>query len=216
MPAIELNEEEQRLKIEITQRVEELREKFRSSDDDSNTLGIIKENAKLCHDLHNKLKERGHEPKHHKYMIENRGVSPDKLGFYEHFHPQEDLVKFLNDPNANDDPEDITLGEEFTFTFYTNRWRHDETLKMIRNDNGWYVSFIGIEGQCDKSGDPYLYKNLKHELVSYPRRLSGYISSIWERAERDGLTKEQVQEMLNRVGEWVSLTEKHSPDGILV
>lgn len=215
MAEVKLNHDELTLKSQITDFVNELRKKFRSNDQEYDFRSKINQNAKLCYELHMKLKARGIEPRHHKYMIQNRGASPDSVEFYDHFHPQEDLLKFLDDQNANNDPVDATIGETFTFTFFSKRWGHDDTIKMIRNENGWYVSFIGIEGQCDKSGDPYLFKNLKHELVSYPRNLSSYISSIWDRAER-GMDKESVQQMLNSVADWVSETEKNSPDGILV
>jgi hypothetical protein len=37
-------------------------------------------------------------------MIKNRQSQPDEPHFYMHYHPIEDLLKFLDDPHANDDP----------------------------------------------------------------------------------------------------------------
>ena len=50
-----------------------------------------------AHDLHMLLKDRGLEPKHHNYMLKNRGVDPDDVEFYNHIHSVEDLLAgFVN------------------------------------------------------------------------------------------------------------------------
>lgn len=68
------------------------------------------------------LKVSGNEPKHHKYMLENRVVPVEEIEFYNHIHPVDDLLKFIDDINANDDPEDTTIGKKFTLKIYTRRW----------------------------------------------------------------------------------------------
>lgn len=55
-------------------------------------------------------------------MLENRGVSVEDIEFYNHIHPVDDLLKFIDDVNANDDPEDTTIGKKFTLKIYTRRW----------------------------------------------------------------------------------------------
>lgn len=74
---------------------------------------VFYEMSKTAHELHMSLKESGHEPKHHRYMIDNRGVPADDIEFYNHVHLVDDLLKFIDDVNANDDPEDTTIGKEF-------------------------------------------------------------------------------------------------------
>ncbi|HBW37540.1 hypothetical protein [Desulfosporosinus sp. BICA1-9] len=49
------------------------------------------------------------QPKHHKNMIEKRRYSPDYPGFYNHIHPIEELLKYMDDPTSNDDPVDKTI-----------------------------------------------------------------------------------------------------------
>lgn len=44
-------------------------------------------------------------------MLENRGVPVEDIEFYNHIHPVDDLLKFIDDINANDDPEDTTIGK---------------------------------------------------------------------------------------------------------
>lgn len=54
---------------------------------------LYKDMAQTAHNLHVSLKESGHEPKHHRYMIVNRGCSPESVKFYQHIHPvQENII----------------------------------------------------------------------------------------------------------------------------
>lgn len=155
-------------------------------------------------------------PKHHKYMIDNRGYSPDTREFYNHIHPIEDLLAYIEDPHANDDPEDITLGCEFELEFSTRRWGHKDLYKIQRIENGWHIKSMSMtmSGKCDKSGHPFLYENLKHDSVNYPKDLPGYLEWLWEQAAERGMTAEEVQYSINELGEWISVCEKNSPKGI--
>ena len=160
MPAVELTENQENLS-EVQTELDEIRRLyseeggFGSERDKINKL--TKELGRKAHELHIDLKNSGNEPKHHKYMIENRRVSPDKLEFYEHIHPVEDLLSFIDDPTANDDPIDQTVGEIFDFPVYSNRWGHNDNYKVKRIKDGWEINFDGIGGKCDKSGYPYLF-----------------------------------------------------------
>lgn len=40
------------------------------------------------------------------------------------------------------------------------------------------------------------------------------MEDIWARAEEEGLTKEDVQRMLDQVAEWINLVEKNYPNNI--
>lgn len=160
-------------------------------------------------DLHKLVK-----PKHHKYMIENRGCSPDDSEFYNHIHPVEDLLAFMDNPKANDDPEDQTIGHEFELKIFTRRWGHDDIYKIKRISSGWEISHMPIFGICDKSGKPYLYENLKHDSVNYPEALPGYMEWLWEQAAEQGMLHGQVQESLDQLGEWIKICEQSSLKGI--
>lgn len=153
------------------------------------------------------------KPKHHRYMIENRGYHPDDPEFYNHIHPIEDLLKFINDPHANDDPEDVTLGDKFQFRVFSRRWGHEDTYEFIRNDKGWIIS-LSSGGQADKLGKPWLFDLLDHDSINYPEELAGYLEWLWIRAEEDGLSHEQVQKALQELADWVSTCERNSPKGI--
>lgn len=177
------------------------------------------EHDKLWNNMINKAVElhRIVNPKHHDYMIKNRGVSPDEdtEKFYNHIHPVEDLLAYVDNPHANDDPIDKTIGEEFEFKVYSDRQGHFDKYKLKRTSNGWYVSFMAISGECDKGGRPFLYKNFKQDLIEYPKGLSNYLEWLWFRAKDEGLSKKEVQKGLNTLANWVNKCEKNKPtDGL--
>lgn len=176
---------------------------------------VFYEMAKTAHNLHMSLKESGHEPKHHRYMIENRGVPVEDVEFYNHVHPVDDLLKFLDDVNANDDPEDTTIGKEFNLKIYTRRWGHYDTYKVIRTEEGW--NFKGLmtanTGECDKSCSPHLCNSLDHDCVCYPKQIGEFMEYLWNQAA-EGLTEDEVRESIDMVGEWISSCEMNTPRGI--
>ncbi|EWG09313.1 hypothetical protein [Cytobacillus firmus] len=209
-----LNTEQEKMRDHIQDLYNEAMEYFKgkSSDIPSERMEeIINEMGDLCHKLHMQLNPK---PKHHKYMIENSGMQPEDPNFYYHVHTVEDLLKYLKDPHANDDPEDITLNQKFEFRVYTRRWGHYDLYQITRNKDGWFISHLSHKGQGGKNAEPVLSYILRHDSVSYPQNLPRIMEDIWIRAEDEGLTKEQVQEMLNQVAEWVSIVEKSYPDNI--
>ncbi len=210
MQAIILDENQQKLRDEIEEELNEIR-KAKNEYQPDNIKSKIKDLGKKAHKLHLELKKTGNEPKHHKYMYENRRVSPDTLEFYEHIHPVEDLLKFIDNPSANDDPVDQTLGEEFEFPVYSSRWGHKDNYKIKRTKNGWKIDFLTIGGTSDKRGYPYLFKNFEQDGIEYPKSLGMRMEWLWERAKEDGLSKERLQEELNRLAEWISEIEEKQP-----
>lgn len=153
-------------------------------------------------------------PKHHKHMIKNRGVDPDHPKFYDHIHPVEDLLYYIKDPHANDDPEDVTIDKKFSFRVYSRRWGHRDTYYFTRTKEGWYLECMGYKGDCDKYGNPILFTSLNHDSIRYPSVLDSYLYYLWMAANEDGLTEEQVQNALNELADWVSLCEESSPRGV--
>ncbi len=167
---------------------------------------IWEQMVKNAQELHKLVKA-----KHHDYMIKNRGCNPDEPEFYNHIHPIEDLLAFIENPTANDNQKDITIDDEFDFKIYSNRWEHDDTYKLKRIENGWHVDYLYINGECNKNGKPYLFANLKQDQVNYPVNLSSYIYSLWNKAANDGLNHNEVQQYLNEISDWVSKCEKSIP-----
>jgi hypothetical protein len=211
--SIQLQPTEQSLRKEIEERVQKCRQAFASSRISDDVRNWIMEAGQKAHELHMALKKRGHEPRHHGYMIKNRELQPDDPDFYMHFHPLEDLLKFLDDEHANDDPQDQSIGANFTFRVFSNRWGHDDTYTVQRTKDGWHVTHISIGGPCDKGGRPFLFENFRQDSIHFPEGLDGWMEWLWNQAAERGLTAEQVQAGLQQLADWVSNTERSAPSG---
>lgn len=156
------------------------------------------------------------KPKHRRYMIKNRGCSPDTdpFEFYNHVHPIEDLLAYIDDPHAKDDPEDQTIGKKFKMDIYSCRWGHTDLYHLERTKQGWKVFSNSSGGECDKSGKPFLFDILKNDLINYPKDLVGYLEWLWDQAQQQGLTHNEVQDALTELAEWINMCEKGSPGEI--
>ena len=85
---------------EMNQKLWEILKDRRKPTDYEAMQPLYHEMAETAHELHMSLKDSGNEPKHHKYMLENRGVPVEDIEFYNHIHPVDDLLKFIDDINA--------------------------------------------------------------------------------------------------------------------
>lgn len=212
---VELSIEQENLRKDVEENLKWIKENMFTKQCD---LDSYQEKLKLmgskAHELHMSLKEAGKEPKHHRYMIQNRGMKSDHKEFYYHIHPVEDLLAFIENIHANDDPEDITIGIEFKINVFSRRWGHDDTYTLKRIESGWDIRFISRGGESDKQGNPALFEILDADSINYPAALGEYLEFLWYQAEAEGLTEVEIQEYINKLGEWISITEKNSPKGI--
>ena len=99
-------------------------------------------------------------------------------------------------------------------TVFTNRHGHKDNYNVKKTDTGWYITYAAhIEGACDKTGHPNLFDILGNDLVSYPRNLGYYMEYLWNQAEEMNMSDAEIQEQLNVLGNWISVTEKATPGG---
>lgn len=154
------------------------------------------------------------KPKHHKYMIKNRGVPENTREFYNHYHPVEDLLKFIKDPHANDDPEDQTINHKFKIDIFSRRWGHTDVYHFKRTTKGWLIGSIAGIRECNKRGEPYFFKDLEHDSINYPKGLPGYLEWLWIQAKEKGLTHDQMQNALNELAVWINSCERNTPQGV--
>lgn len=216
-PPVELNEQERKLADNLKSVLHSLREGV------LNNRRVSKEEidnlADVAKQLHMLLAARGHEPKHHKYMLQNRSVAPTHPDFYKHVHAVEDLLRFIDNENANDDPVDVTLGETFDFNVYSRRWGHDDHYRVKRTPSGWTFTHMqeietGRDARVGSKPDTGLFQLLDHDSINYPEELPGYFEWLWEQAGEKGLPREEVQEAIGQLAAWVNTCERASPRGI--
>ena len=94
----------------------------------------------------------------------------------------------------------------------SRRQGHNDLYKIRRTANGWHVKHSRIEGDCDKTGKPYLFNNLAQDYINYPHDLGGYMEWLWDKSA--DMSKEEIQEQLDQIGKWIRETEGASPAGI--
>jgi hypothetical protein len=214
---VKLNEEEDKLASEVRADLERILGRVRSS---NRWVGDeIDEMGDKAHRLHMALKKRGIDVRHHKYMVENRSIGTDHPKFYRHVHPVEDLLKFLDDTSANDDPEDQTIGHKFTIDVHSRRWGHKDRYDVTRTESGWIFSHFNeiptdTDGRVEGREGSGFFDILDHDSINYPEELPGYLDWLWRQAEEQGLTHEQVQEALTQLADWINVVEIESPGGV--
>lgn len=92
---------------------------------------------------------------------------------------------------------------EFRFRVYTPRWGHHDNYKLKVIDDGWYVSHIAINGECDRQGNPYLFDNLRQDSIEFPDGLGFEMELLFEHARDRTIPDEEIQARLNRLARWV-------------
>jgi hypothetical protein len=180
-----------------------------SKHDFSAAKRIVGRAATVAHGLHMDLARAGNEPQHHAYMIKNRGMPPSEPEFYRHLHPLDDLVAWLYG-RAKKDPIDQTLGLTFMVEIACRRWRHPDVYTFERTQDGWNISAVGIGGRCDRSGHPYLFKNLHQDYIEHPSSLGSWLERLWGMAE-NGLSPRRLDRGLQDLAKWISTVECSAP-----
>lgn len=212
---IELEPNEIALRDIVSHKLQESDKVFARSGPGDESRNLLFEAGRAAHQLHLLLKKRGKEPKHHGYMLRNRGLPADDPEFYMQVHAIQDLLAFLINPSANDDPVDETIGAEFKFIVYSRRWKRDDTYRITRTEDGWDVQHMAIGGPCDAGGHPFLFQNFDQDFIAYPSKLDWRLEWLWEQAKVQGLSYNDVQHALQLLADWVSKTEKAAPtDGV--
>lgn len=96
-------------------------------------------------------------------------------------------------------------------TIYTKRWERIENYSVKKTPNGWEIHRPSIGGKCDKTGKPYFFKNLRQDSVNYSEKLWEYMESLWQQAEDNDMSEQEIQVHLNTLGNWLQQVEKLSP-----
>lgn len=98
---------------------------------------------------------------------------------------------------------------------FSRKRGHRDPCEIKKTSAGWYIEFNPDGGKdCDKAGNPQLFKYLNHNSVNFPNALGGYLICLWERSEEKQLTDFEIQEQLNLLSDWIETVEQSSPKGI--
>lgn len=79
-----------------------------------------------------------------------------------------------------------------------------------RNDKGWFIQHIAINGQCNSRGEPYLFDNLNHDSINYPESLGDYMDYLWRQSKNKN--EKWIQQKLNVISDRISEVEIKSPE----
>ncbi|MDR2648340.1 MAG: hypothetical protein LBB94_01275 [Clostridiales bacterium] len=85
--------------------------------------------AAKAHELHMSLKMHGQEPTYHSFILKNREFPVEEVTFFRHIHPIEDLLAFIQDPDANNETGGLHIGSAFIFPIYVSKQRRYNKYK---------------------------------------------------------------------------------------
>jgi hypothetical protein len=155
-------------------------------------------------------------PEYEEYMIVNSEIYPNynTKEYYNHFHTLEDLYRELTNAGKNIESKkgDVNLNKEIGIKIYSRRWGHDDKYTIIRTTTGWNVSFHQ-EKEGIKEGEA-LIRTLEHDFINYPNSLDRFMYDLWNRADREEMSVEELKLYLERIAEWINICEKNTPEGI--
>ena len=100
----------------------------------------------------------------------------------------------------------------YQFNVYSRRWGRRDSYRIKLTPTGWNIGHIAINGNSDKTGKNILFANFHQDYINYPYNIGDYMERLWERAHRENLSVEQIQEMLQALADWVSVTEENTPE----
>ena len=151
------------------------------------------------------------------YMIENSGLYPYDINFFNHIHMIEDLSDLLSKEITYSKKGDINLYKEMKFKIYTNRWGHFDTYKIERSFDGWVFYGFGFNQtspnitNCNKDGNGALIQALEHDSVNYPKNLPFALEQLWKIADEQEMSIEELNSYILALADWISNTEKLKP-----
>ncbi len=93
---------------------------------------------------------------------------------------------------------------------YTRLHGHDDTYCIDRTTNGWEIAHKMYRKSCNKRGEPTLYDSMNQDAVKWPKDLPDSLEKLWNDAQAGSIT--DVQEALNKLGNWISACEQACPD----
>ncbi len=151
------------------------------------------------------------------YIIENSGLYPYDINFFNHIHMIEDLADLLSNPKPYSKKGDVNLYQKMRFEVYTNRWGHFDVYHIARSFDGWVFYGFGFSEtvqnitNCDKNGNGALIRALEHDSINYPKNLPFALEHLWQRADEQDMSIHELNGYIEALADWISNTEKSKP-----
>ncbi len=104
---------------------------------------------------------------------------------------------------------------EYEFEVFSRQRGQNYVYAIEKIDTGWKIKHIRInenDGNSDKQGDPFLFKELDHDSINYPAHLGEYMEHLWDQATEQNMNDGEIQEHLNNLANWCQIVEKKSPN----
>ena len=101
---------------------------------------------------------------------------------------------------------------DLTFEVYNCRRSSTVTYRINKTSNGWYISHIAINGNCEPDGTPYVYTNFDQDYINYPSGFGDSLEWLWKKIDNHEINREEAQIKLQELADWVSLCEKGQPE----
>ncbi|MBU1994989.1 hypothetical protein KKC15_09810 [bacterium] len=97
------------------------------------------------------------------------------------------------------------------FKVYNNRKESFLTYKFNKTNNGWHMSHIAINGDCEPNGKPILYLNLNQDCIFYPNQIDILLEELWFDINEERINKITAQKRLQDIADWITLCEQNRP-----
>ena len=88
---------------------------------------------------------------------------------------------------------------------------YPNSYPLTRTPTGWRVTYNAATYDCDKTGRLYLYEALDRDGIYYPNAFPKYMAELWDKVDEEGLTEEETQAALTKLGAWISIVERGVP-----
>lgn len=101
--------------------------------------------------------------------------------------------------------------EDLDFRVYNRRRGSTIRYTISKTSEGWYISYIAINGNCSPDGNPFFYKNFNQDYINYPSGFGNQLEYLWEKIDNEEIDRDEAQEKLQELADWVSFCEKSTP-----
>ena len=101
--------------------------------------------------------------------------------------------------------------KDLTFKVYNNRRDSTLTYMIDKTAEGWHIEHIAINGDCTPDGNPYFYTNFNQDNIDYPSGFGRSLAWLWEQIDYEEFNREEAQQKLQELADWVTLCEKGQP-----